>query len=188
MTDSSLPSGGAATQRVFFALWPPAAHAAQLHQTARHLANDRGGKAMAEATLHLTLAFLGSLDRAALARAIAVADALHGMRFDLTLDKLDYWPDKKILWAGCSQTPEALLSLARTLQDGLRSAGLSLPIGEGFTPHVTLLRHCPRGTAAPLTREVTWPVGEFLLVESRPEAGRAHYHPLRRWPLGPGAA
>jgi len=186
MTDSKNSAHDqAAKHRVFFALWPAADLAASLHRRAEALAAHCGGRPMTEDTLHLTLAFLGSITRPQLAAAMAIADDVRQERFTLSVDRLDYWNHNQILWAGCPPEPR-LMSLAETLQSRLRQAGFTLP-PQAFAPHITLLRHCPqRGDKLlpqPLEKSMAWAVEEFLLVESRPQEGRAHYTPLARWSL-----
>lgn len=186
MTDSKNSANDqAAKHRVFFALWPTADLAASLHRRAEALAARCGGRPMAEDTLHLTLAFLGNITRPQLEAAMAIADGVRQESFSLSVDRLDYWRHNQILWAGCPPEPR-LMALAEILQSRLREAGFSLT-PQAFTPHITLLRHCPHredaGLPQPLEKPMAWTVEEFLLVESRPQAGRAHYTPLARWPL-----
>lgn len=172
--------------RLFFALWPPNEVAQALHQLARRMAGQSGGRVMARDTLHLTLAFLGQVHTRRLAelRAAAEATPLPGA-FDLTLDHLGYWRHKHLLWAGCTTPPTALATLARGLGETLRARGFSLE-ARPFHPHLTLLRKA----AQPLAFEVPilppWRVTELVLVSSRTTPQGPHYPRLERWALGSG--
>lgn len=138
---------------------------------------------MRRETLHMTLAFLGEVDPARLAAAQAVASGLPSVApFDLAIDRLGCWRHNHIVWAGC-EAPPALGALADGLAEGLRAAGFRLD-DRPFAPHVTLLRdaRCPEALPAP-EKPVAWPVGEFVLVESRLSPKGADYAVLARYPL-----
>lgn len=173
----------AAPRRVFFALWPPAGAAKQLHQAARTAHADCGGRPTHPTDLHITLAFLGAVSPARLADAEAVADALSLPGFAMELDRLGWWRHNRILWAGCGTENAALLGLADALGAGLRSAGFALD-ARPFAVHATLLRNarCPQ-SVSPLSPPVAWQATEFVLAESTPAAEGARYAVRRRWPL-----
>lgn len=169
------------SKRLFFALWPDAGAALQLHETGRELQDLCGGRAMARDSLHMTLAFLGQVPTARLPELEAIGAGLEAQPFDLHLDRLGYWSHNHILWAGCLTPSAALMALAETLQDRLRAAGFALE-PRPFAPHVTLLRKAPCESPVPLARVISWPAREWLLVESVPGGG-SRYEPLGRWPL-----
>ncbi|HEY3432943.1 MAG TPA: RNA 2',3'-cyclic phosphodiesterase [Rhodocyclaceae bacterium] len=169
-------------RRIFFALWPDVSVAEALHQTADTCARLEGGRPMDKDSLHITLAFLGHITDSRIEEARMVAGRIRQRAFDLEVDKVDYWPHNHILWAGCSRPPPALLNLAEVLQTQLRTAGFKVEPRQ-FTPHVTLLRNCPQGTSAPLPQALLWKAREFVMVESRPEAGAARYTQIGRWSL-----
>ncbi len=145
---------------------------------------------MARHTLHLTLAFLGHIRSDRIEAAREVAEGIRQEAFDWSVDRLNYWPHNHILWAGSSQVPAALTALAAKLHAGLGAAGLKFE-PRAFTPHITLLRNCPGYEADaeagdeknPLPQALAWKARDFVLLESRPEAGAAHYEPIGRWPL-----
>lgn len=168
------------SRRVFFALWPDEAAAKALHALARASQAGCGGRLMRRESLHLTLAFLGSIPESRLADAAAVAAAVTAEPFAFTLDRLGYWRHNRILWAGAEVAP--LAALANGLAEGLRAAGFQLD-RRPFAAHVTLLRdaRCP---ALPPLPTIAWPVSEFVLAESRSGPQGSHYEAIGRWPLG----
>lgn len=170
-----------ASKRLFFALWPDAGAARQLHETGRELQEVCGGRAMARETLHVTLAFLGQVPVERLPELDAIAEALTADAFDLHLDRLGYWSHNHVLWAGCLEPSAALMALAEGLQTRLREAGFALE-NRSFAPHVTLLRKAQRESPVPLARVISWQAREMLLVESVP-GGATRYVPLSRWNL-----
>lgn len=167
--------------RVFFAVWPDRAAAEKLHRLAREASVSCGGRVMRRDSLHLTLAFLGDVPAGRMADAMRVADRIAAEPFELTLDQTGYWKHNRILWAG--GVSPALTLLAEALADGLRAADFALET-RPFVAHLTLLRnaHCGGG-APPPAPPITWPVGEFVLAESRHSREGSHYEAVGRWPL-----
>lgn len=170
-------------KRCFFALWPDEALAGSLHDLAVAAHGSCGGRLMRRDTLHLTLAFLGEIPAERVAAAMAAADALAGTEaFDLTLDRLGYWQHNRILWAG--GVSPGLTFLADTLAARLRAAGFALDT-RAFAAHVTLLRDARCAVVPTMPAVSAWPVREFVLAESRPNAAGAAYEIIGRWPLAP---
>lgn len=88
--------------------------------------------------LHLTLAFLGEIDRPDLAE-LAIREAA-GKPFLLTLEGCGRFPKRggDVLWFGVRQN-EALVNLQARLCDRLRTAGFALE-DRPYVPHITLGR------------------------------------------------
>lgn len=188
----SASSASATRARVFFALWPDEACAARLHAIATACAAECGGRVMQKETLHLTLAFVGDVDAGELPALCAIAKAA-GAELPprpphaLLLDRLGYWPHKKILWAASEQPLPVLAALVGRLSGGLREAGHRLPL-RPFAPHVTLLRKAGALPPAPLIDALQdtpqpWHFDRFCLLRSRPSASGAAYETLAAWPL-----
>lgn len=180
MADAAGPDHPA-TQRLFFALWPDDATRDALNRTGKWLHQHWGGRRMRADTLHLTLAFLGTIPLEARDALLPRIDTLQAETFELALDQAGFWPHNHIGWLGCSASPLPLLALAERLRDTLRESGTPFD-AKPFVPHVTLLRNTAGGPAPPCT-PVHWRAGDFVLIASRTEAEGAHYEVLRRWPL-----
>ena len=103
-------------KRLFFALWPDDALRQKLHALGEEIlgncsmrcstsaipgvvGNYRGRRIPPE-NLHLTLAFLGSVDAERQACLERMALAIRSPAFTLTLDQAGFWPRKGLLWAG----------------------------------------------------------------------------------------
>ncbi|MCG2577651.1 RNA 2',3'-cyclic phosphodiesterase [Dechloromonas sp. XY25] len=180
-----------ATARLFFALWPPPELAAQLAEVARVAATGLGGRPTRADTIHLTLAFLGETAVTRLPELDARARRIPGEAFAMSIDRIGYWQHNRLLWAGCSNAPEALVDLHRRLQAALAGAGFpGDPPGRSFTPHVTLLRKVAAGTARagldqlPVVERLAWPCDRFVLVQSEPSSSEHRYRVLGAYPLG----
>lgn len=172
--------------RYFFALWPSASAASALADARDASARTCGGRPTPTDSLHCTLLFIGERDAAALSRAMAVADAVSSRPFDLCFDRLEYWPHNRIVWAGASHAPPALMQIAASLHRGLVSAGLG-PLPALTMPHVTLLRNARGPAGLPAIAAAAWRCDEFVLAQSaKEEASSSRYEMLARWPLAGG--
>ena len=105
------PDGGP-TARLFFALWPDPRVREALAAVARDAQRECGGRAVAAEKVHITLFFVGNIERHRLEELEDAASALRGNAFEIVLDHLDYWRHNRIVWAGTRQCPPALTTLA----------------------------------------------------------------------------
>ena len=124
--------------------------------------------------LHLTLRFIGEVDRPL---ANDLAAALAGVRssaFDLRLSGLGTFDRRSggVLWAGV-EPAEPVKALAARIERICQAVGLP-PERRAFHPHITLARW--RGQRSREVREYldgralgspTFPVDRFILFESR---------------------
>jgi 2'-5' RNA ligase len=93
--------------------------------------------------MHVTLAFIGSVDRTRAASVTArLAPPLPAAGFDLTIAGLGAFPGKgppRVLWAGVTAGREQLADLEREISG--RLAELQVPDeGRPYHPHLTLAR------------------------------------------------
>ena len=177
--------GEARSHRVFFALWPDNEATAHLSALAHELTTRGGGRVMRPASLHLTLAFVGAVTPGQLSRLEEIAGGVRAESFDLCLDRLGFWPQRGILWAGCRQPPSSLRRLSEQLDAGLVAAGFPLqrPEGKGLVPHVTLARRVRCRDLPRLETPIRWRVDGFALVESHLHPSAASYRTLSEFPL-----
>jgi len=175
----------ARSRRVFFALWPDDEAVSHLSALAHDLAARGGGRVMRPASLHLTLAFVGSVAPAQLVRLEQIAAAVRADAFDLSLDRLGFWPQRGILWAGCRQSPPPLRRLAGSLAAGLNDAGFAIDprSASAQVPHITLARRTRCASLPRLGTPIRWRVGEFALVETHLHPSAASYKSLAAFPL-----
>lgn len=179
----------ARSRRVFFALWPDDEAASHLGALAHELAARGGGRVIRPASLHLTLAFVGSVTSSQVVQLEDIAAGIRAEAFDLSLDRLGFWPQRGILWAGCRQTPPPLRRLADSLANGLRATGFTIDHrSTAQVPHVTLARRARCASLPRLGAPIGWRVGEFALVETHLHPSAASYKTLAGFPLqAPGA-
>lgn len=187
----SSASEAGATHRVFFALWPPASVAARLAGVAAECAGLFGGRATRQETIHLTLAFLGNVSEQRLPELCRAVSGVGGRAFGLQMDRLAYWPHKRLAWAGCGQRVPALDELVLALRQALVVDGFAFDASHpDFVPHVTLLRRMP-ADAVPVLPDlpvIDWRCEHFVLAASQATEAGASYRILAEFPLRPQSA
>ena len=167
--------------RLFFALWPDPWQAETWHRQGERLQTACGGRLMHAATLHITLAFLGEVERARIAELRALGERNPLPRVKLECTQQGWW-DNHIVWLAPHHVPKELVTFQRELVQRLRYAGFACD-GRTFTPHVTLLRKAERPPHERWFKGVpTWRPSGLTLVESQRSARGPTYVPLAHWP------
>jgi len=207
--------------RVFFALLPDDEIASHLLALGHHVAARGGGRLTPVHNLHLTLAFMGSVTSAqresliacahtvsnAFIASLAAANERAGERdLRVHLNRLGFWPQGGVLWAGCRLPPShqrrfftdssAMMSalnagalpwmLAAQLRSAFLAAGLPIMLTSShFVPHVTLARGVRCASLPRLGSPLGWSVREFVLLESIPQGMHRRYETRDVFPLYP---
>lgn len=165
--------------RLFIALWPDPALRRALAEQRDRWRWPAAARPVPDDKLHLTLHFIGALQRE---RLPALGAALAGVELQPTAFVLD----RAALWGSgiASLEPSApvpaLAELQAAIGDALRGCAIE-PEARAWRPHVTLARrargaHKPAGPCA-----VEWPVDGFELMLSRLGAAGG-YAVLERYP------
>lgn len=169
-----------ARARLFFALWPEAACRNQLSATGRKLAMVCGGRLMRTETLHMTLLFIGPVDRSLIPLLETAASGLRFSSFEFGLDRLACWRHNRIAYAAPEVAPEALRHLATQLRAAVDATGIGVD-RKPFVPHVTLLRNIERNFIAQTISPLNWTVSSVALVESVSTGHGVQYRKLHTW-------
>lgn len=151
--------------RLFFALWPDEGVRAQLGRWSRELHAVCGGRPTRAENLHLTLAFLGSVEEARVAEVERAADAVAPLSVSLLLDEPGYWKHNRIAWAGASVVPRELEAFVAELRGALVRSRTAFD-SKGFVSHVTLLRDAREPRTVPQLAPIEWRLDGFALVQS----------------------
>ena len=170
----------AETLRLFFALWPDAATRERLADWTRAIHRASGGRAMRPENVHLTLAFLGSTQIAALPAITAAAGTVAPRAFTLRIDEPGYWRHNQIAWAGVNESPPELDALAGDLRAALVAAKIAFD-PKAFVAHITLVRKARPGFKLPKLEPIDWPVRDFVLVRSVTGPEGSTYEVAQRW-------
>lgn len=133
-------------------------------------------------TLHLTLLFLGNVPRAQIALAMQAAGRVSVPPFTLQLQQFACWEHNRIAYAAPAEPEAGLMQLSNALRHEVEQAGLSFD-RRPFTPHVTLLRNIDKCCEMQTLEPLTWPVDQFVLVESASGEGGMRYLTLGSWQL-----
>lgn len=165
--------------RLFFALWPHAAARAEIERVQQFLPTT-GMQLVSSANLHLTLAFLGSVEKTIMESLMECAATLTVPAFRLTLDHAEHGPG--MLWLAPSEIPPPLMTLAGDLRRCMHVT--RLPVEQrAYRPHVTLARKAPHAIPLPAIEPIDWDVGCFCLLQSLMQSGSTVYRSVRCWPL-----
>jgi 2'-5' RNA ligase len=176
-------------QRLFVAVRPPAAIRRRLQEV---MGGVGGARWQSDDQLHLTLRFIGDVDRH-LARDIdAALAAIHHPPFEVALSGLGTFERRgqpEVVWAGVTPQ-EPVKALHNKIDQALARVGVE-PERRAFHPHITLARL--NRTAGPVDDLIAekgalvsapFNVEGFALYESRLTPEGAVYSVLERYPLG----
>ncbi len=173
---------------MFFALWPHQAEQRALAQATHKAAAASGGRPVPEASLHLTLAFLGSVpqarvpDLARIARETAAQFSGEARPPPLSFGALAHFAKAQVLVVLAREEPR-LAALAARLKD-LTAADGFCPDLKPFHAHVTVARKVVHASAAARAlRAVSWRCDGFALVDSRTEPAGPIYSVIESYPL-----
>lgn len=169
--------------RLFFALWPDADLAGQIHKAISKPLAHCDGKRVPLNNYHITLVFYGSADAEQRACLEQAADKLAGQSFQIELSQLGYWPKPRVIWLAPTELPGALHQLQSDLSQVLVDNCGYQAETRHYHPHLTLTRKSRQGPETRQIEAIEWPVKQFALVQSitRPEG--AEYKVLKQWPL-----
>ncbi len=161
--------------RLFYALWPDATLAQTLSDWTAQARLHSHGRPMRPETLHMTLAFLGSVEKE-IADELIDATPYHRLQpGTVTLDRYGVFNRPGILWAGPERTPDSLQASHDGLWLWLSAFGF-VPPAQPFRPHVTLLRNIERNDPpADALPPITWHYDRMVLVASEATDGGSRY-------------
>lgn len=115
-----------------------------MHRVAKDIKTNTNVKWVNPTNLHVTLKFLGDIDREDVSniRGAAERTVQDIPDFELQVDKLGAFPNKsypKVIWLGTTQAPEEIFQLQSKLERELEPLGFE-PEDRDYVPHTTLGR------------------------------------------------
>jgi 2'-5' RNA ligase len=177
--------------RLFVALRPPAAIRDALIDT---MDGVPGARWQDDEQLHLTLRFIGTVDRPVAEDIAASLAAIHAPAPTVSLagvGRFDHRGRTEALWAALAPH-DALAALNRKVDQAIVRAGFE-PERRAYLPHITLARIA---RAARTEAEVAawlavhaalasapFALPHLVLYESHLAGSGAQYEPIARWPL-----
>jgi 2'-5' RNA ligase len=169
-------------RRLFFSLWPDDALRDRLVAATDPLLAGKRARKTHPANLHLTLAFLGGVPPEALDAVIAAGDQVRASQFELTFDRVESWRAAHVACIAIDPVPSLLAALVAQLRAELAARQVPVDLKD-FRAHITLARDWRDGRLDARIAPLSWPVQEFVLVESNPGPKGSEYSVLHRWPL-----
>lgn len=175
------------SHRLFIGIRPPVSVREALIDTMEAL---EGARWQDDEQLHLTLRFIGEVERPVANDLAAALASIAWPPFELALVGVSHFERKGVpsaIWARISPSPD-LAGLRAKIERACDLAGLGRETRR-FTPHVTIARLGRNtGPIAPwLARHAglhsTWRVDGFSLFESHLLASGAHYEVAAHYPL-----
>jgi RNA 2',3'-cyclic 3'-phosphodiesterase len=174
--------------RLFIALRPPRPMREALLAA---MGGVEGARWQDDDQLHLTLRFIGEVDRHVAADIVATLGSVSHPGFGLRLDGIGSFDRRgriETIWAGVAPHDQ-VRSLHVAVSRALTRAGIA-PEERAFVPHITLARFSrgPGSTAA-LPMEQLWPppieghFDQFILYESELGSSGAVYSAIERYSL-----
>lgn len=174
--------------RLFVAIRPPREIRALLLAT---MGGVSGARWQSHDQLHLTIRFIGEVDRHLAGDVLAALGAVHQPRFEIALNGIGTFerrgqPDA--IWAGVAPQ-EPLRALHKKVDQALARVGVA-PDERAYLPHITLAR-LKRG-AGPVGNlleqaggvvSAPFPIDHFALFESSLTPEGAVYTIVERFPL-----
>lgn len=171
------------SQRLFFALWPDPETARAIWEVAGQLVSKVQGRRLSPEQIHLTLAFLGSINTDKTQCMHQAAAQVFGQAFTLQLDTAGHFPKPQVVWLGTSQMPVALKTFQFNLVSQLNRKCDYTPESRPFVPHITVWRKVKRVLLPEYLSPLKWPVDRFVLARSRTIPSGAEYSIVESWPL-----
>ena len=176
--------------RLFVGIRPPAAIRAQLLDT---MSGAEGVRWQDDEQLHITLRFIGAVERPVAEDVAAMLGQVHGTAFELAVAGVGLFDRgtgrPTALWAGV-RPHDAISELHRKVDRAIVRAGLA-PEGRAYLPHITLARIGGRGAvvdpwlaANAGLASPAFAVTHFLLFESHLGREGARYETVARYALG----
>ena len=167
--------------RLFFALLPDRATTTALEFHASQYSPTSGRKVSPD-NYHITLLFLGNVDRQHIEPLSLACDSLELPAFTLDIDTPGWWKKAGILWLAPSVAPAPLTDLHAALVR--TAAGCHLVTEKrDYVAHITLMRKVSSAPQYPVMRPFRWRADAFSLMESVTLPDGPRYTELASWNL-----
>ena len=150
-----------------------------------------GARWQSDDQLHLTLRFIGEVDRHRAGDILAALGTIHHPRFEMELNGLGTFDRRGLpetVWAGVAP-PGPPKALHKKVDQAMARVGVA-PDERAYLPHITLARlKRSSGTVRNMLeqhgglRSPLFPVDRFALFESQLTPEGAVYTPIENYPL-----
>lgn len=170
-------------KRMFFALCPDEYTRQALTAAQESFPRQLSDYWIRPANLHVTLVHLGGVKAESLDNLKEAASVVRVPTFELSLDRLTYWPHKHILCLTPSVVPPALEKLVDDLGLSLEALGQNVE-KRNYRAYTTLAREASYPPPhIQLEQSIRWNITSFALLESRPDGLDVAHSIVQTWPL-----
>lgn len=167
------------TRRIFFALWPDDRQRDRLRDVINSVAKTVEGRAVDRRSWHITLAYIGEFPEERLPDLLVRAGEIPVEPFQLSFDRLEFWPRPKVASIVGASVPSELQRLIADLHDLMRDFGVA-PEDRTYRPHITVVRNARTFATERLTQRAATAWSSFELMESLSGPGEVRYRPLKQ--------
>ncbi len=169
-------------KRLFFALWPDDETRQKIIQFDELLTDAKLRKVRSK-NLHITLVFLGNIEREQEEKIVAATNMVKASAVEIKFDQLTLWKQKRgILSLTSSCQPQCLTDLVKQLQEIALAQGVALE-SRPYTAHITLARNLKALPELEVIPPIDWHAVSFVLVHSVSTEQGVDYQVINRWPL-----
>lgn len=182
MADAPGTEPGPDRANTFFALVPPAPVRAAVAALQAELTPKLppAARPVAADNFHITLAFLGAVERARLPDLIELARSLAMAPSAIHLDCFGVFPRARVGWLGCSAVDPSLIDFQGQLVSMLEAAGFA-PDARPWVPHLTLYRKLRKAPDKVSVDIGGWDVESFALLRTRSTKTGPVYARMDAW-------
>jgi 2'-5' RNA ligase len=166
--------------RYFFALNPDRSTRKKIHAVQTSSDLDIRRLVLAR-NLHLTLLFLGPVEKENYNKLIDITNDIHVPRFTLQISRSGCWKRSQVAWLAPHRIPKPLYDLVNCLTDAARQSDIEVS-ERGYRAHITLARKVHSFQSMGFT-PIPWEVTDFCLFNSTPVPGGVEYQLMHSWPL-----
>lgn len=142
------------------------------------------GRAVKPHNLHITLQFLGAVDRSQihdLADAIEIPEI---KPFQVKIERYAYYPGNEIGCVEVTQGKQQLKDIKTHINRSLANAGLHFSKDKhSFRPHITLFRECQPLGVLETPLDIQFKAQNFCLMESIQNNKGVYYEVIEDWPV-----
>lgn len=164
--------------RLFFAFWPTESIRQAISDINHRFIKSRG-RPVADSNLHLTLVFLGTVEKNRVDTLLADVSRLTMKCVTLQLDRLQWWRRPRVISLVSETVPDSLQKLHAGLTEAAARNGIVVD-RRPYLPHVTLRRKVNARPQLPPFTPVIWQLQEFCLVRSVTHRQGASYDVIWR--------
>jgi len=142
------------------------------------------GRAVSPHNFHITLEFLGAIDKNLL-HDLADATSIPAIKpFPIAIERYAYYPKTEIGCVEVTQGKQTLKKIKEHINQCLASEGLHFAKSKhSFRPHVTLFRDCQPIDAIDQTIDLAFEVESFCLMQSHQNEKGVYYEVIEEWPV-----